>query len=407
MAGTFHGHVDCLINCPAAVSGVAQMMFANYFQHFQNLASSSYAQLISLYTGSNATGTPAGGGGTNYHDERNPFGENAWMCWKIPSGSAPDGSLSARAYDYYVLMSWCWNNNPNTGKGSPMLFNGTTNGGVAYAVAWRDDGLSPWNGTTFSTQSNISLGYGQDTLGSSIWTAGTSSLRVFPRSNGTGGSFATNKNNLALIWDGNPSVNQNFRMHVISDRDSLFTIIDNLDNSNYDSWAMWGIYDTIAGFTTGVGGMVPMPMYAVSNHTNTYIQLSTVYGDTAGTSTTQGGVVAQPAKMTQTVRGWRNDRYNNIVFSAASSLEANPQFTSGSFDFFRVPVIMYETPDFGLVGYINSFYETMNCNTNLANATLTLAALGQTPSNNVPIWIVPWGGNSPPQSNQTRLGLFF
>ena len=409
MAGTFHGHVDCLITCPTNQSGAVQEMFTNVFQHFQNLASSSYALLISLYTGSNATGTPAGAGGTNYHNQNNPFGENAWFCFKMPSGSAPDTSVSVRAYDYYVLMSWCNGNNPSTGKGSPMQFNGANNTGIGYAIAWRDDGQSPWNGTTFSTQSNVALGYGQDTLGAAIWTAGSSTLHVLPRANGSnGGSFNKLQNDLALAWD-NPSfgTSQTTRQHIIGDRDSFFMIFDYLDNSAYDNFVAFGVYDTIPTLTTGVNGMVPMPMYAASCHSSPVLSLGSTWGDTAGTSAQQGGIVAQTSKMTATSRGWRNDRFATTIMVAGTPNEPNPQFPSASFDFFKIPVIMYESTDFGFMGYINSFNETFNCNVNSANSGSTLAVFGQAPSSNTPQWVVPFGGGNPPGTLNIRSGVFF
>jgi hypothetical protein len=407
MAGTFHGCVDIVSNTPVA-SATMQEIFTNTFGFFQHLASSSYAQLIALNTGSLVTGGTVDGGGTNFHNQTRPFSENAWACFRMPSGSAPDGSVSARAVDYYVFFQWSYNNSFNANSGAPAAINGSTSGdGVGFQVAWRDDGLSPWNGTNFSmTQSSPGTGFGEDKKSSPVWTAGTSSLHVFPRSNNTGGNYNTNKENCASWIGSSLSTSTAYRYHFIGDRDSFFCIMDYSDNNSYDGFVFVGILDVIQGITTGTNGSAPMPMYMLADTNDGYINQGQDYGDTNGTLPTQGGIVGVQAKMTAPVRNTRNDRYSNNIMVINSGQEPNPQFTSASFDLFRIPLMLKESPDLGLVGFINNLYETFNANVNTVNSSSTNAIFGLAASSNKSQFVMPWSGSSP-GNNTTRVPVYF
>jgi len=157
--GTLVGNADVSFNF-ASSPDANQAVFTAIWRFFNGvMRSSSYAQLVAVNYGS-------GGGSTNYADENNPFGENAFQVWRLPSGS------SLCPVDVYVMFQWADSSAFGSSPGDPGLLNGGTADGVGVAVAYRDDGGSPWNGTT--------VGSGSDTKGTPVWTEGTSKLRIFP-----------------------------------------------------------------------------------------------------------------------------------------------------------------------------------------------------------------------------------
>lgn len=410
MAGTFYGRVDCVSNT-AAASGVLQEQFTNCFQFFQHLASSSYAQLIALNSGSyqsakrTSSGQIAGTTGFNYHDQAYPFSENSWAVFKMPSGTLADGSTSARAVDIYVLFQWAYNNSfnypavANQGGGFPGSINGNTGlSGLAMQVIWRDDGKNPWNGSTNAD--------GSDIKGSPVWTAvtgGITTLRTLPRSNTTGGSYVTTVENCAAFAFYSPSAGSNYRYHFIADRDNFFFFEDDTDNNSYDQFMAWGLVNPIQGITTGSAGNAPMCMYMIADAlTDTLASkfiVANTYGSTVGNNSFEGGLVGVQSRMTAPVRGCRTDRYSNNILSN-TSLEPNPEFVSASFDLCRIPVMLFESPDFGLVGFLDNIYETFNANANTVNSSSTLAIFGVPGQVQI---VVPWSGSSP-GTNTTRRG---
>lgn len=214
MPGTVLGSVDHLI--AFGPTGSNQEAFTSLFKFLNGpLRSSSYVELVALQTGSAQTGVPASQMGTNYHDKINPFGENAFACFRWRSGSTPFGGPSTRrAHDYYMLLQWSYNTTFGNAPGNPgRCYGGTF--GVGISIAWREDGGNPWGGTTMAN--------GNDSKGSTVWVSGASVVHSFPRSNNPGGTHSTLKENTV----GYPtSVAVTSRIHYVADRDSLMMVGD-------------------------------------------------------------------------------------------------------------------------------------------------------------------------------------
>lgn len=394
MAGIVKGSVDHVSNTPAT-SGSIQEMFTNVYRFFNGLASSSYVTLVALQTGSTPTGAPINSGGTNYHNERNPFGENAWAVWKVPSGSNA-GGVSRRTVDYYFLMQWASGQTFGSAPGNPGLVfgSGGSSGELAFAVAYNDDGTSPWLGTT--------LANGNDTKGATVWNTGS---HCFPRSNSIGGNHTTLRQNTISAVGISFAANTSYRYHMIMDRDTFVFIFDISDNLSYDNWMYFGWYEPLALISTGSGGSLPMAM-CMAMTTVPGTNRNATYGDLAGTTTAQnGGIVAPVMTSAGQCRGYITDRYQTL--QGVTTYSPNQQLVSASFDEFRVPIIVSDSPDFGHVGYFDLFTEVYNCGQNAITSGSGFTKVVFNQGGATIGMVVPWSGSNPPAFTSTRGGRQF
>lgn len=394
MAGIVKWSVDHVSNTPTT-SGSIQEIFTNVYRFFNGIASSSYVTLVALQTGSAASGQPVNSGGTNYHNERNPFGENAFAVWKVPSGSNA-GGVSRRAVDYYFLMQWASGQSFGTSPGNPGLVFGSngSSGELCFAVAWNDDGSNPWLGTT--------LANGNDTKGATVWHTGS---HCFPRSNSSGGTHAVLRQNTVSSVGISFSANTSCRYHMFMDRDTFFFIIDQSDNLIYDNWLYFGWYEPLPLISTGSGGSLPMAMVMAETATPG-TNRNSVYGDTVGTTNANNGGVASPV-MTSLgqARGFITDRYQTL--QGINSYSPNQQLVSASFDEFRVPIIVSDSPDFGHVGYFDLFTEVYNCGQNAITSGSGFTKVVLNSGGGTIGMVVPWSGSNPPVFTSTRGGRQF
>ena len=389
MPGTTSGSVDHLTNTAAANTS-NQEQFVNLFRFFNGpLRSGSYVELVALNTGSSA-------GGTNYWNEGGPMGENAWVVWRVRSGSVgTSGVSSRRAVDYYVLFQWADAVNFGTTPGNPGLLNNSTGDGVGYQVAWRDDGLSPWAGTT--------LANGNDVKAAQVWQSGSSSIHVFPRSNSPGGLHNNARENCALMFDFSAGSTA-YRYHFLHDRDSFFAIYDSGDNLGYNGFHIHGTFEPLTGFVTTSGGNAQMPMVAITDSSTALISLTTAYGSVTGSQSSEGGIAGPRMTTGATVRDVKTDRYSNNLMNN-TSFQPNPQFVASRYDEFKIPVIVSETPDFGLAGFLDMIGEVYNASVHDITSGGLKAVLGQTAGAAVE-FIVPWSGSAP-GGGSTRQGRQF
>lgn len=391
MAGTTSGSVDHRTNTASAATA-NQEFFTNLYRFFNGpLRSGSYVELVALQTGSSA-------GGTNFHDEALPFGENAFSVWRVRSGSVPGtGPSIRRAQDYYVLFQWADAAAFGASPGNPGQINSASSAGdgVAISTAYRDDGTNPWGGST--------LGNGNDTKSSPVWTSGSSTVHVFPRSNNVGGNHNSLKENMFSMFDLS-AASTNYRYHFIADRDSFLMFLDNGDNLGYNAFYYHGVYEPLSGFVTSSGGNMQMPMIQLGSNAAAVVAPGTSYGGTAGTAATNGGIAG--ARMTGgvQVRDLRTDRMGNDLMSN-TSVNPNPQFTSARFDEYKIPVMLFESPDFGLVGHLDIMTEVFNASVHDVTSGSNKAVLGPA-AGGVVEHVVPWSGSAP-GSVSTRQGRQF
>lgn len=384
MPGTPSGSVDHVTNASTAANA-NQEFFTNLFRFYNGpLRSGSYVELVALNYGLSGTGM-------NFHNENNPFGENAWVCWRVRSGSVPAGEPSIRrAHDYYVFFQWADTSAFGAAPGAPAVISAGTTDGVGVQIAWRADGGNPWNGT--------SAGAGADTKGTPVWTAGTSSVYVLPRSNGTGGTYATNKQNCYRIYD-LATTATSYRYHFIADRDCFVTFIDSGDNTSYDASLIFGTFEPISGIVTSSGNPGQMPMAMFGSSAAAGVAINANYGDTAGSTAANGGTVPLKPSGVET-SALRLDGYTNVF---SSDQQPNPQYTLNRFDEFRWPILTNESNNFGLMGFFDSFCTEIYTTAGIhdINSGSTRAVLGNTAARS--LVVVPWSGAAP-GSTSTRAG---
>jgi hypothetical protein len=182
-------------------------------------------------------------------------------------------------------------------------------------------------------------------------------------------------------------------------------MVDDGNNAAYNSFMYVGAYQPLSSsyFVTSSGGNAQMPMVMHSNYNNAYpLLVGSTYGDLAGNASTNGGIVG-PNTGSAEVRFLRTDRYGTNLM-VATSLEPNPQFNPAAFDEFKIPLIMFESPGLGHVGYFDLITEVFNIPVHSTNADLTRASFGAG-GGNVNI-VTPWSGSAP-ASTSTQGGRQF
>lgn len=194
-----------------------------------------YCETNSLLT---RVATQNGDGGSNGADFGfGDTGNNAWIYVEFDQGAHLMG----------VLAQATNGGNFGASPGDP----GDADGGslLAIAMAVREDGLSPWNGTTDND--------GADSKGDPVWTdGGVTTVHCFPMSNNPAPSFttlndyahATSRENCGRV--GGIAANNGYhRAHFFANEDGLFMKIDAFNNGVYT-------IDVAVGRYAPVGHMV-------------------------------------------------------------------------------------------------------------------------------------------------------
>ena len=271
-------------------------------------------------------------------------------------------------------------------------------------MALRADGGNPWNGTSNDD--------GADTLGSPLWTdGGSSTVYVFPRSNATGGSHVTNKNN-CCPWFNSISSNSFSRAHFMASEDGILIVCD-ANSSAEDGVYSYHFY--LGRYTprTGLESILTLPyaMIANSGADNGFPSLGTsnVYGGTGGNSSRNGGILALPVNdvmdMTMTVpsAGQQN------VFYQPNNLISPNEFESTPVSFFAHEGSKIGGPDgtgnYGLAGYPDTdlFSSVYNISGNTTNSDATKGYVGH---NTIAErkHCLNWDGGASPGLSQNRRG---
>lgn len=371
---------DGIINAP----DLNQEVMVNVFRFFRYCETQGICTVIASNWGS-------GGTGEQFHDEANPLGENAWImaAWNAGSGQT-----------FYVLAQWADSSTFGASPGNPGLLNGSSsNDGVGFQLAVRDDGTNPWNGTSNDD--------GSDTKGATVWTDGGSTVRVFPRSNATGGSHVTNKENLGRFTDHGTNGSRS-RMHFAANEETLLFICDNTNDATYGNMLAMGQYTPVAHLSSVL--TTPFVMIKTESDIGFFgIGSSVVYGGTTGTATRNGGICAIPA----------ND-VMDFTTSAPSAGQINTQYQPNQmanpnvFETTSLSLFGHEsgktggpggTGDFGLCGFmdISVVAAVYNSSNHQTNAAADVAYIGTTTIANRK-FAFPWDGGALPGTGTARTG---
>jgi hypothetical protein len=377
MAGIIHGSVDH-VNSGATPAQRNQELFTWIYNFVVNqLIANGYATMIATQYGTAGTGF-------DYHDGANPSGENALFLFRMNTSTERPGGGSALGA-YYVLVQWADTNAFGAAPGNPGKISNGTGDGVGICAAFREDGTSPWAGTTNND--------GTDTKGATVWTPGGSTLHVMERSNSPGGGNVTNKENMNRVIDCGGG---NARFHLIGDEDSIILLPDELNDTSYNIVYI-GLYDAPSYITASY------PLVFLS----TSLPMSTghTYGTVTGNSSQEGLLVT--ADISGPGDGaWQMDLFDTNIMTAAQ--QPNIQITPNEFDEQDIPVIARDLNQtlYGLCGALPLAQQTFNVATESANAALDRAAFGSAVVASQKI-VTPWGTAGAPNTTSTRAGRQF
>lgn len=368
MSGTLHGSIDHNI-----AAGISEKPSRDIFAAAANYFDSKFTK-IAWQKGSGFSGTGALGG---YTSDTNRSGDNAFGVWRW---DRIDGKK------LYILLQWAYNSNLGVSPGNPATNNQLANT-VGIQFAMRLDGGNPWNGTTVND--------GTDTKnGTSVWTAGASTLLVWPRVNDTGGSSTTKSGLMAMM----PGTTVAHRFGIMSDDDSLYWY-STTTSTSVSQVGFFGPYSTRSGITPNLG-------YVCLNSTQSAPSPAdnTVYGTTTGNSTREGGASINAAGGVRACRTF-------ILSSLGNSIYQKNNLASGTpYDVIDVFICMDDStgPTQGLIGKLNVSdiavtYNMPNFDTNVGK---TRVCIGDSSLASWK-WLIPWNGSTTPNSTASQTGVQF
>lgn len=190
-------------------------------------------------------------------------------------------------------------------------------GGLAIQIAQRADGVDPWVlGTGSQTGYFIPAGATGVASASSIvpnapyqWTAGTSSLGIFPLSNSTLGGFhlTSSKNLFPIIPDRGTTGTWNVRYNLIADKDNLLIVTTDATASATPTsykFCYFGKYDTVKSVRPDYPWTMQVPYVFLATYTaegneptipagnalvDSLVRPTTVWGTWKGNDVVEGG----------------------------------------------------------------------------------------------------------------------
>lgn len=398
MAGQLYGKVECYSNPGGAdpEMRISQEIFKGLYDFLMYLETEGVVALRARYNGDTATGT-------DYHDGVNPFRTNAWYLFEwLTDTTTPTNPTYAgsRAEPFYIFVQFARGDQGTfavSGSGSPVMWKNSNISGASAAIGMQmavgvGGTKNPWNGTQGTYGSPGS--FGTQTKGTPVWTAppsGGTGLYVFPKANSTG-THSTNRQALLPIYDANLANDTPNRYHFMADHDGLLILIDQ-GNTNQYTVAYSGVYTPKAGFTTSP------PYVQFVNSSGTLSAGPSVYGDSNGSSATNGGIAFDGAAGTPQVRSVMFSRLDEIL---STTLQPNRWFGSPAYDEIP-PVIGVQDLYGGPAGAITFFREVKNV-INLERNTAGNKLIVGSATVADPKVIVPWNSAVTPLSGVTRAG---
>jgi len=310
MGGTPHGLVNRYWAEYSSPNG-NQNFFASVAAFFDHLSTAGGGDIMERVASNYGNGS-----GFDRVGGSNPCGtDHSWGVWKMPVSTARPGGGSALG-EVYVLLAMFYSTTP--GSQNMQLLGSTTADGVGISIAFREDGGNPWNVGGGATQNDD----GNDTAGSPLWTAGGSTVHVFPLANNPGGDDNTTKNNLMLLGDAAAVTISNGRFHGIADDDTVALFFTQRRQA--------GVPEELAPLVFGPGTVRsngtadPYCYWAFNERMPPFVRGST-YGTAAGTDNDREGGVKVPGG---TVHGMRMSYWG---LSAQTSVEPDPFTSSGKY----------------------------------------------------------------------------
>jgi len=392
MSGTVHGAIDAQVGISIPSKEASEVLFTTLFNFLNTLTGSEIITRIAYNTGSV-------GSGTDYYDDPNPWGKNAWYLYRW-------NTSSVRTWEWYMLVQHTsQSGNFGDSPGNPGLLNASAelqsgnegSIGIATATLITTGGqsLSPWNGTTNNN--------GEDSKGTPVWESGSNTdiLSVLPRSNNTGGSHNTNRENMAEFYNG-VTTGLSSRFHFMCDDDAMVSFVSTTNNGLY-ACNYWGYYQPRNELTSS--NFTPMCMLINDSDAVNQLAGNENCGTTTGNATAyEGGVVISGSVVIGRIGQYDSTWMKDV------NLQPNTTLPIPAHDIFAVPLHAYESPAFGNVGYLvgQLYSETYAVTSHDINATGNRVVFGESSTvNSVKIWTTWDSGSAAPGTGTSRTGSIF
>ena len=368
MSGTVVGVVDAYINTGSTVNNNIAA-FVNIYNYFQAQVAAGQAALVASNYG-------LGASGFDFHTGTNPVGENAFAVFQMLASASTN-----RTQDYYVMIQWADASLFGSAPGNPGTIDSGTADGVAVVVAYKEDGTSPWNGTTNAD--------GADTKGTPVWSG--TGLHVLDAQNETGAQSANKENLLRFIDISNtPS-----RLHIVGDGDMTFLYVDSTDDADSEVVMWFGAYEPLEGLTIAapfifarfIGSQVP-------SWTGVFDTTGNYDGQMTGYDVADG---IQDFSLSEGVAG--------IHFA-----QGQPSNHGGTVRWLDFPIYITQrtgSSNGGTIGQVPAqlVSHVFGAPANTANAALDRAVLGASSVTQTIRYSVAWGGSNPPGTNGGFQGI--
>lgn len=387
MAGTVHGKIDCFSNTGTHYLN-AQEVFVGIYAFF---AANPRWTIKAKYSGDNGGNIPAGSGrGFDYHDGTNPLGGNAFFMVEATHA----------AKKFYTLFQFI--------DGSLSLPNGTINNSTSGAGIGVQMACGLTSGAVVGNPYQGSMDNdGADTKTGTWWEApGVTggSLYVFPRNNSEGGSFATDRNNLARMLS---SQTAQHRYHIVADDDNFVIAVD--QTSGY-YLTTGGLYAPRPDLTSLVD--FPLVMLVNGNNIGGFQMFGSGAYGTSGTTVSQDGGIRGTSYL---VGASSSDdvfpcAIDELTLATSGSFQPNKAFQATAIEEWPLFLCAAEAPSaYGMLGT----YDFVRHSYNVASHTLrdpdsdrVWLGDGNTSTNSRKTSI-PWDGVTVPGSGVVREGVGF
>lgn len=398
---TTKGKIEVRINPGIRATG-------EYFVSLHNFLSGTCSSIGVTRIASNYG---SGGTGFGYWDTSPSAtpGTNSWAVFRFGNAQIPFNVL-IQVVNINSSNGTTLGANTNVTVVPNSVASNTTNYGVLITVAQRLDGTNPWAGGT----ANV----GADAKATTVWTAGTSTLIAYPRTNSVGGSFATNREGCMVLNEVNLSnwglgvndLNNDIytygtRSHFLADENNLL-IVDDTGSNGTNKYFHFGKYVPRPGINAQAPYVCMNQMYVLHDPIVARYNYGSVTQPAQNnfSNTIGDGGVCHP-----TASNGVKLMYPDYVANAMNAFyQPNKTVTNiARHEIFPVYVGMNEAPYYGLLGSIDFFRQISNVPTYYTNPDRTLAVFGGAASNQSTKLAIPWDGKTSPGSGISREGIDF
>jgi len=403
MAGQVYGKIECVSNTGNNKYNTYEV-FKGLYDFLMYLETQGVVTLRARYAGIGA----ASAASVAYWDQANPFTHNAWALFEWRTGSTTPSNPSyagTRNEPFYILIQFAtspdgWFSQSGTPAAPSLILgvngpDGGQSGAVALSMAVGIGGdQMPWNGTLGTYGDSGS--FGNQAKGNPVWkvpTGGTG-LYVFPRSNNSGGSHNTSKQNMNYVFFNQWTPNIPVRYHFIADHDGLLILNDDANDVNYH-YLYSGVYKLRDGLTD------QDPYLMMGGRTVIAPDSGTYFGDTLGTNGTNGGIAFKRDGVCD-VRLVGTSLLQEVLGWSTNYTQPNRLFASSTYDEMPYLIQPYEYYA-GFAGSIEFFRIVQNV-ANLERNTAGNKLIIGTPTVSALKFIVPWNSAVVPLSGTTRVG---